>query len=81
MKNESPDKPLIYLEMWKSKKFVEYTAAQWHAYLSPLQITRPDISASRLALMPEQHVADLLNITTDVVKSFKKEKQVIIKGQ
>ena len=81
MKNESPDKPLIYLEMWKSKKFVEYTAAQWYVYLSSLKIACANFSAFRLALMPEQHVADLLNITTDVVKSFKKEKQVIIKGQ
>jgi len=62
IKNDSPDEPLIYLELWKAPKFVEYTATQW------------------LSLMPEQHVADLLNITTDVVRQFKKEKQLILKG-
>ena len=30
LKNTSPDEPLIYLELWKAEKFIEFTAAQWY---------------------------------------------------
>lgn len=58
--NLSPTEPLIYLELFKSEKFVDFSATQW------------------LALTPPQIVADLLNISTDVVSAMKKEKQIIV---
>lgn len=58
--NLSPTEPLIYLELFKAPKFVDFSATQW------------------LALTPPQIVADLLNISTDVVSALKKEKQYIV---
>ncbi|PIL25805.1 hypothetical protein GSI_11557 [Ganoderma sinense ZZ0214-1] len=60
VKNLSPTEPLIYLELFRAPKFVDFSATQW------------------LALMPTRVVADLLNMSTSVVETFKKEKQLIV---
>ncbi|TBU31031.1 Bicupin oxalate decarboxylase/oxidase [Dichomitus squalens] len=60
VKNLSPTEPLIYLELFKAPKFVDFSATQW------------------LALTPRQVVADLLNLSTSVIETFKTEKQVIV---
>ncbi|GJE89104.1 bicupin oxalate decarboxylase/oxidase [Phanerochaete sordida] len=60
VENTSPTEPLIYLEMFKAPKFIDFSATQW------------------LALTPPQIVADLLNISTEVVEGFMKVKPLII---
>ncbi|EKM52451.1 uncharacterized protein PHACADRAFT_260851 [Phanerochaete carnosa HHB-10118-sp] len=60
VENTSPTEPLIYLELFKAPKFIDFSATQW------------------LALTPPQIVADLLNISTEVVEGFMKVKPGII---
>ncbi|EKM52452.1 uncharacterized protein PHACADRAFT_30972 [Phanerochaete carnosa HHB-10118-sp] len=60
VENTSPTEPLVYLEMFKAPKFIDFSATQW------------------LALTPPQIVADLLNITLEVVEGFMNVKPLVI---
>lgn len=81
MQNTSPTQSLIFLEIFKAPKFVDFSATQWsvpHLFLARSGFELTCLSLCRLALTPPQVVADLLNISVETVENFKKQKQIIV---
>lgn len=79
MKNLSPTEPLIFLELFKADRFVDFSATQWYTLPLINNSHFTDILRdNRLALTPPQVVADLLNISVAAVQGLKQEKQIIV---
>lgn len=78
MKNLSPTEPLIFLELFKSERFVDFSATQWWVLPSIDNAISSDFGDNRLALTPPQVVADLLNISVESVQHLNRNKQIIV---
>jgi hypothetical protein len=69
---------LIFIEVFKAARYVDFSATQWSVFLVYLGRFFLTKDACRLALTPSQTVADLLKISVEKANALVDIKQRLI---